>query len=377
MSINFANVKAITIPEGSVKAISSGGVILWQLSEDPYEILSFIDIPYGCYINLKENGSSAIGTKIDANFNVEGTATASGTHQAFGAIYNDGSTYYRYHTQVSNAGAYVFYYGSGNNYLSSDVSLSNSRHVYEINYHTYGDNALYVDGVSKGTYPTPSAQSCGNLYIGGRRFDNNGTVTINDFYYTIRLFALEMKKSASSTIYFYPAKRKSDGKVGLYKVDGDTTEFLTSDTAVDPTPSGEAVIPESQWAQGFDNYYHWTGSTKFWDLLSNDTTDGKVANVTLTISVYNPTEDATYTTSTTNNLTYNAADSKWNNAAFNVKAVYNSNGDYLNIWTFTIRNGGSSEWNGTIIAGTPLTNLYNTYGCNLTGDIKLVINSVN
>ena len=30
MAVNFANVKAITIPEGSVKSIASGGVTLWK-----------------------------------------------------------------------------------------------------------------------------------------------------------------------------------------------------------------------------------------------------------------------------------------------------------------------------------------------------------
>lgn len=234
--MNMKDVKAITIPQGTVKKIEdSNGDIIWG-SQDafPYRLLDYVDIPADAYINLYNDGGNFIGTKLDINFNPTSQSTQQGSINLFGAIYYNGSTYYRYHITTTSNGLIQVWYGTGNNaYKDSDIYSNNTeRHVIDLNYTTA--NKLYVDDVDKGTYSTPASTSTGNLLLGARRFNNNGTIQINNYPRTIRAYSIETKLSTGTSI-FYPVQRKSDNVVGFLKVynNGEATRFITSETSTD------------------------------------------------------------------------------------------------------------------------------------------------
>ena len=90
--------------------------------------------------------------------------------------------------------------------------------------HSIKDKKLYVDNVDKGTYTTTSTINAGLLYLGARRFNNNGNITINNYDRTIRVYYCELSNDSYSIekpndiSKLYPVQRKSDGKVGLLKV---------------------------------------------------------------------------------------------------------------------------------------------------------------
>ena len=242
MALN--DVKEITIPEGSVKQIqdSNNNIIWGSESAFPYRILEYIDIPADAYLNLNSQGNSNIGLKLDINFNPTDQSTQQ-SGNIFGSIYYDGSKYYRYHITITNSGLVQVWFGTGNySYKDSDIySNDNNRHLIELNIHSPKDKKLYVDNVDKGTYTTTSTINVGLLYLGARRFNNNGNITINNYDRTIRVYYCELSNDSYSIekpndiSKLYPVQRKSDGKVGLLKVwkDGEAIKFCASETSTD------------------------------------------------------------------------------------------------------------------------------------------------
>ena len=200
----------------------------------PYRLLDYIDIPSDAYVNLNEQGNNSCKIKLDINFNPDGTSSQVGSQNMFGAIYYNGSIYYRYHFTTTSNGLIQVWFGTGNSaYKDSGIySNNNSRHTFELNY--VSNNTLYVDDVNKGTYSTPASTNTGVMYLGARRFNNNGTVTINNYTRKIRVYGLEAINAYGTSI-FYLVQRKSDNKIGLLKVfnDGEATRFCESETATD------------------------------------------------------------------------------------------------------------------------------------------------
>lgn len=245
MAIDFSQVKTITIPEGSVNKITdSNNNIIWgSESAFPYRILEYIDIPADAYLDLNAPGSSNVGLKLDINFNPLGQSTQQSNNNIFGSIYYDGSTYYRYHITSTNNGLLQVWFGTGNySYKNSDIySNDSNRHLIELNIHSIKDKKLYVDNVDKGTYTTTSTLDTGSLYLGARRFNNNGNITINNYNRTIRVYYCEIAHKSYSIddpkdmSKLYPVQRKSDGKVGLLKVwkDGEAVRLCVSETPTD------------------------------------------------------------------------------------------------------------------------------------------------
>ena len=240
MALN--DVKEITIPEGSVKKIqdSNGNIIWGSESAFPYRILEYIDIPADAYLNLNSQGNSNTGLKLDINFNPTGQYTQQ-SGNIFGSVYYNGSTYYRYHITSTNNGLLQVWFGTGNfSYKDSDIySNDNNWHLIELNMHSIKDKKLYVDNVDKGTYTTTSTINTDLLYLGARRFNNNGNIIINNYDRTIRVYYCELSNDSYSIenpndmSKLYPVQRKSDGKVGLLKVwkNGEAIKFCASETS--------------------------------------------------------------------------------------------------------------------------------------------------
>ena len=243
MALN--DVKEITIPEGSVKQIqdSNGNIIWGSESAFPYRMLEYIDIPADAYLNLGSQGNSNTGLKLDINFNPTEQSTQQVSGNVFGSIYYNGSTYYRYHITSDKKGLIQVWFGTGNfSYKDSDIySNDNNKHIIELNMHSIKDKKLYVDNVDKGTYTTTSTINTGLLYLGARRFNNNGNITINNYDRTIRVYYCELSNDSYSIenpndiSKLYPVQRKSYGKVGLLKVwkDGEAIKFCVSETSTD------------------------------------------------------------------------------------------------------------------------------------------------
>ena len=201
-----------------------------------YYLLNYIDIPSGCYISTNDNGQSVMEYYLDVNWNLDNDSLSTDQFP-FGSIYYDGSTYYRYHLIMNNASGMRAAYGNGGFTSLFSISDSNQRHVIELDYHTPNDDKAYCDGFDKGAFTPTAGTNTGIIYIGGRRFDNNGTVTINDYQHTIRVYDIRARGTATNPLtYFYPVQRKSDGKVGLLKVynQGQAVRFCTTETSVEP-----------------------------------------------------------------------------------------------------------------------------------------------
>lgn len=241
MALN--DVKEITIPEGSVKKIedSNGNIIWGSASAFPYRLLEYIDIPANAYLNLNSYGNSTLGLKLDFNVNPDGESTQL-VGNLFGSIYYNGSTYYRYHISSAATGIFQVWFGTGNaSYKDAGFySNDNSRHYIELNMHSPRDKKLYVDNVDKGVYTAISSTNTGLVYLGARRFNNNGTVSTNNYNRKIRVYYCELGGAAydtnpNDTSKMYPVQRKSDGKVGLLKIwnDGGAIRFCDSETSTD------------------------------------------------------------------------------------------------------------------------------------------------
>ena len=242
MAQSMKDVKAITIPEGSVKKIedSNGNIIWGSQVAFPYRILEYIDIPPDAYLNLNSAGDSNLGLKLDINFNPLNVSTQQTSSNLFGSIYYNGSTYYRYHISTANTGLIQVWFGSGNGaYKDSALySTDTNRHFIELNMRSPKDKKLYIDNVDKGTYTTPSTTQTGLVYLGARIFNNNGTVTINNYPRTIRVYYCELAgpnydTNPNDLSKLYPVQRKSDGAVGLLKIwnNGSAVRFCPSETS--------------------------------------------------------------------------------------------------------------------------------------------------
>ena len=199
-----------------------------------YELLEYIDLPSGCRISLNENGNANTAYYIDANWNLNND-TISNAECPFGSIYISGSNYYRYHL-ATNSNINMQACSGNSTYTTLFSATTSARHVIELNYHTYNDKKAYCDDVEKGTFSPTSGTNTGYLRIGGRLVNNGGTLSYNTYSGTIRLYEMKSKTSANGLSIFYPVKRKSDNKIGLFKVynKGEAVRFCVTETEVEP-----------------------------------------------------------------------------------------------------------------------------------------------
>lgn len=236
MSQTMKDVKAITIPEGSVKKIedSNGNMIWGSYDAYPYRLLEYIDIPADAYINLNDTPGSGLGYYLDVNLNLnDDTFTATG--YPFGSIYINGSSYNRYHLGVSTTDLKAWSAGSTSTNLCA-IGDVDERHVIELNFHTYGDKKAYLDDVNKGNFTPNSNTSFNSCYLGARhQLTAPSTEGVSNYAHDMRVYFLQSRISASGLSKFYPAQRRSDGKVGLLKIynDGASVRFCTSETSTE------------------------------------------------------------------------------------------------------------------------------------------------
>lgn len=244
MATDMKTVKAIIYNNKSLKNIkNTNGDIIWGSQSDyPYRRLEYIDIPPASYLNLNQQCNNETGLKIEWNPNPTGQTSQQTSGNPWGAIYYNGSTYYRYHLTASSTGQLQAYFGSGTNYKNTgQTTITNTKTTYELNYKTYKDKKLYVDDTLIGTYTTASSRLTPSFFLGARRRNQNGTTSTEIYPRSIRVYFLELQIS-TGTSKCYPVQRKSDGAIGLLKVynDGASVRFCTSETST-PCIAGPVV----------------------------------------------------------------------------------------------------------------------------------------
>ena len=394
MSINFANVKAITIPEGSVKSIASGSTILWKKAVVPqhttYRLLDYIKFSGNEYILTDHKPTN--NRYYYLNFDLATWSNDKFIFAASGDATTDGSMRCTLRTSASRLQVRYGRNAAGNTNVGPTSLTANT--FYQLRLRLYDNFSRYAaiandQGAIQGASLNPGAAST---------FDPDNMATFAIMGYNLGSSVVSFSQGKVYRYYYrigdasgelgcnaYPVQRKSDGVCGLY--DTVTNTFypmqgtVITDSAAGPVSQEEwiyggypsepykAIIHSYDWHANSNNYLWATFNNAFYNLL-NTYAPATNCRVKLTADVYNPTEDATYTSTQTNNLTYNT-DGYWNNAIFNIDLQYNSSGDKIRINTFrVIQYTSGNEWNATYLAGNDLANLIVTQGCQIK-DITL------
>lgn len=238
MAINFSQVKSLTIPEGDVKSISVGGVVVWQKSTKLYRQLEYIDMSGKYYnsFNRPAQGFYFMNVKFDTDNPVN---TSLGTYGIY--LGSAGSSNRR--LWIGGNSNQVFQRLKGNAETSmANWSTLNSDTTYQIRLRTYSTNNtsgtfwyalnnLDTDTQVYGQYynSTTYAMNLAELpyfYINAYSYNSSGTsatpqnLTVKGAL-NFKLYRFFVKENADSSEIkwdFIPVQRKSDGRVGLYNL---------------------------------------------------------------------------------------------------------------------------------------------------------------
>lgn len=208
--MNFANVRNISIPDGIVKAISSGGVQLWNRVPAAYRELTGIvfggQVWYDTGMRLYGSDTLRFAIKPTKACNVLGCYT---TAQA--------QTNYSLYVTTSSGGAYTRY--NGGTYDSYIVA--NTR--YDVTITPTGTSGLQNDSTwTEKDFTTESDMLIGTTSTGATSAKFTGTM-----YGNIEVFGRAL---------FTPVERISDGKIGYYNPY--TGDFLTNRGSGTPSALG-------------------------------------------------------------------------------------------------------------------------------------------
>lgn len=218
--MNFANVKSITIPEGSVKKITAGGVVLWEkiTSRLPseYQEVEYIQDPSGTDAHIDLGFSFVEGATIYINYIIEGSTSA----QLFGAAENSG----KLRCMITHGNNVEFFGSNRSSYIILRFSRE-TRGEFDFRYQLK-KGALQVEDLLTSEILTNTTQAeytmtnelClfGQNYNGTKRF--NGTIKLKSFSY--------YNKDDVLICDLVPCYRKSDGVIGIYDIVRKT--FLTN-----------------------------------------------------------------------------------------------------------------------------------------------------
>lgn len=201
--MDFSQVKAITIPEGSVNRILSGATVLWEKTGGfpaGYQQVEYIESTGTQYIDTGVLAAS--GLSMDERMSYVTVPNDS----CFVGARTTATRFYLHHTYPGK-----FAYGY-NTYVSSDATPQ-AGVIYNI--HTdlnVGDQKMYVDGVEvRSGSNTVNISLNYTLYIFCMNRDGNA-----QFFTEGRLYELKLYKDGDKIRDFVPCYRKSDGEIGLY-----------------------------------------------------------------------------------------------------------------------------------------------------------------
>ena len=209
--MDFANVKSVTIPEGNVKKITCGSVVLWESGGLPseYQRVEWIsDVIDGvAYIDL--GFAFDKGAVIKTNFIVH---VSSG--HPFGSAENSGK--YRCMISQNGPGSYVIYGSNGSAYINTAMQNLGSEVDFVF---TLKKGALSVEDLITGEKSSTMATQAeytmtNNLLLFAQNYNGTprfaGTYSIKTFQY--------YDNDDNLICDLIPCYRKSDGVIGMYDV---------------------------------------------------------------------------------------------------------------------------------------------------------------
>lgn len=394
MSINFANVKAITIPQGSVKSITSGGITLWEVAPTTttYRLLDYIKFSGNEYILTDHKPTN--NRYYYLNFEIAAKTNDRFIFAAGGDATTDGAMRCTVRTSASY---FQRRYGRNSSSNTNIGTTCNINTFYQLRFRIFDDFQAYFAIADSGgtvlgysnatavTFTPANMNTFGIMCYGQGTYGSNFSQgKVYRYYYRIGDASGDLGCNA------YPVQRKSDGRCGLYDTVTNTfypmegaqitwsaagstvtEEWTPGGYSPAPTPTG-TIIPQADWSDNtYSHFYYVTANNAFYTAL-NTAAPGSNVRVRVTASVYNPTEDKTYTSSTVNTLTWESDTNQWINSIFYVALQYSTSSN-ATIPTFIIRNGGTAGQtsNTTQFNGTGMSELYNTYGCNFVGNVIL------
>jgi hypothetical protein len=229
------NVKAITIPEGTVKKIeNANGDIIWgSYDAFPYRRLEYIHFNGAEYILVEKPNNNYYYLKfsLDSIINDKFIFGTNGDNNSSGAM--------RITNRMASTGYYQTRYGRNSSSNTNIAQLSTDTD-YQMRFRIYANNNLYsgiVDSagttIGSNTFSAVSftKANMNNFAIMG--YNNGGTVgnmTAGKVYwYLIR----ETDGASTILTQAYPCQRKSDGVCGLYDVINSTFYPMVGTTITD------------------------------------------------------------------------------------------------------------------------------------------------
>lgn len=215
--MDFAGIKAITIPEGNVTQIAVGNTVLWQSSPLPsaYQQVEWVkaENTVQAYIDL--------GICYDSKATIYITqylSASSATAYAFGAAENSGKVRCMLTTNRGAVGKSVTYcHRTGNTYaegiLNNNVSGKNEFVLHFEEGSFYTENKTTGETTKKLNVITDYTMTS-NLYLFGQNY--NGSPRFGN----IRQFGGFQYYDKNNTLIcdLIPCYRKSDGVIGMYDI---------------------------------------------------------------------------------------------------------------------------------------------------------------
>ena len=221
--MDFKNLKAFTIPEGSVSKITAGGVVLWESMRVPkeYQEVEWIQVStsVGAYLNLGFTFDTAAKVRLgmyavnsEAAY-IFGAAEQSGVYRCMiSAPYGGGLDAYGYNTANS---AYIAH---------KRALVANVLNELEYSFKPGKATTTFINKTNgqSSTSDCDTYTMSSNLYLFGQNY--NGTARFGA-YRKIKYFQY-YDKNDTLICDLVPCYRKSDGVIGMY--DRARNTFLTN-----------------------------------------------------------------------------------------------------------------------------------------------------
>lgn len=203
--MDWSQVTALTIPEGSVKQVSVNGVVLWKkgLLPSGYTQLEYIESTGTQWIDTGVYGTDKTSVHIKY------IATKTSSQNGFGIIgYQSGFKLSPTFQRViwTNQGDNQFRYGDK---LTDTFKRVNINEVVE---ETFGNGSWIYNGVNIPLETTNSFTTSPNTMV---LFSlKNRTVIMS--LAIIKLYFCSIEENGTLVRNLLPARRNSDGKLGMY-----------------------------------------------------------------------------------------------------------------------------------------------------------------
>lgn len=212
----FSGVKSITIPEGKVKKITAGGVVLWEavMGRIPSE---YQEVEYVANTAI----SSEKGSYIDLGFAFDAACTfylhfvppSSSADYIFGAAENSGKLRCMITDQTKNT---LLYGSTGSGYISVGTAKYNGEKSLKCE---LKQGLLKITDLINNTSAQDTRQTnytmTNNLYLFAQNY--NGSARMANIATKIKSFSY-YDKTDTLICDLVPCYRKSDGVIGMYDI---------------------------------------------------------------------------------------------------------------------------------------------------------------